>query len=447
MSEQPKIHEPVPESVLSDRAVALLKDLESPWRYNPGGFDNTFNKETRPDGIISFATAENYHIREKLVTFVQKNVQIPESSLTYGSAFNGGPFFPDLMASHINNYFSPYSPVKPEEIHVGSGLTGVNGMLGHVIGEVGDAILVSRPIYGRFELDFGISAGMKIVYADMLGVEPFQVAVVSRFEQALEKTKKAGIRVRALMITNPSNPLGHCYSKQTLEALLAFCQQNRLQLISDEVYALSVFSPPNCTSAPFTSVLSINTENLVDPNLVHVLYGMSKDFGAAGLKLGCLITRNKTLLRACRLLNRFSIPAGPCIAIANEILKRPDFVRSLIDLSQSQLLVGYQIVTSRLEAEGIPYYRGGNAGFFVYLDLTRYMSHWNDDKYVTEDKDFAMADHMKKHGVYFHPKEEHYEVPGWFRLVFASMPFDVLKIALDRLVTALKVLNIPVVGE
>lgn len=58
---------------------------------------------------------------------------------------------------------------------------------------------------------------------------------------------------------------------------MRFCQKHRLHLISDEIYALSVWHNADYPDAPgFTSVLSIDTEGLIDPSLVHVMWGMSK---------------------------------------------------------------------------------------------------------------------------------------------------------------------------
>jgi xeroderma pigmentosum group C-complementing protein len=83
-----------------------------------------------------------------------------------------------------------------------------------------------------------------------------------------------------------------------LEALLQFCHKYQIHLISDEVYALSVYDNDDPNSG-FVSVLSIDPVPLgVDPALVHVLYGMSKDFAAAGLRLGCLVSQNKRFLQA-----------------------------------------------------------------------------------------------------------------------------------------------------
>jgi 1-aminocyclopropane-1-carboxylate synthase len=69
-------------------------------------------------------------------------------------------------------------------------------------------IMTSRPYYGRFELDFGLKAGLKIVAADTPLETCLQPDVVNVFEKTLQKAAAEGIEVRALLIINPHNPLG-----------------------------------------------------------------------------------------------------------------------------------------------------------------------------------------------------------------------------------------------
>ena len=120
----------------------------------------------------------------------------------------GGPLFHISMATHLNEYFSPHAPVKTEHILSTAGLTPVHSLLAHSLGDPGQGILVSRPIYGRFELDFGNVAGLKIVYADMNGTDPFEVGVVDYYAQALNKASSEGTKICAILIVNPHNPLG-----------------------------------------------------------------------------------------------------------------------------------------------------------------------------------------------------------------------------------------------
>lgn len=204
----------------------------------------------------------------------------------------GGTQFHVAMAAHMNEYFNPHSPVKPEDILTATGLTAIHEMLGLALGDPGDGVLVSRPIYGRFELDFGNTAGLKIVYADMEGVDTFAPETIGQYQKALGAATEKGVRIRFLMIVNPHNPLGmsksyrrlehveltvvgRCYSEATLKQLMKFCQKNNIHMISDEVYALSVYDTGS-DLPEFTSALSINTESLIDKDRLHILYGMSK---------------------------------------------------------------------------------------------------------------------------------------------------------------------------
>ena len=58
---------------------------------------------------------------------------------------------------------------------------------------------------------------------------------------------------------------------------MKLCQKYQIHLLSDEIYALSVWSnPENVDAVEFTSILEIETEGLIDRNLTHVFWGLSK---------------------------------------------------------------------------------------------------------------------------------------------------------------------------
>ena len=161
----------------------------------------------------------------------------------------------------------------------------------------GDGILLGQPIYGAFNGDLQVPSNCQLIYTPFHGDDPFSVQAVDRYEQIFLQAREKGVSIKALLICNPHNPLGRCYPRETLEALMRLCQMYQIHLISDEVYALSVYGEDS--SGGFVSILSIDPAPLgVDPALIHVLYGMSKDFAAAGLRLGCLISQNEKFLQA-----------------------------------------------------------------------------------------------------------------------------------------------------
>jgi aspartate/methionine/tyrosine aminotransferase len=67
-----------------------------------------------------------------------------------------------------------------------------------------------------------------------------------------EGAQREGVTVRAVLLCNPCNPLGDVYSPEKMKELLAFCAENRLHCVVDEIYAHSVFAP----SASFVSAIS-----------------------------------------------------------------------------------------------------------------------------------------------------------------------------------------------
>jgi aspartate/methionine/tyrosine aminotransferase len=58
---------------------------------------------------------------------------------------------------------------------------------------------------------------------------------------------------------------------------MKLCTKNGLHLICDEIYALSVWDNPRLPNAPkFKSILSMEIAELMNPSMVHVVWGLSK---------------------------------------------------------------------------------------------------------------------------------------------------------------------------
>lgn len=201
------------------------------------------------------------------------------------------------MVKLVTTYFHPAFSITVDQIIFTSGVTSLNSMCAMCLTDPGDGILLGQPIYGAFNGDLQVPSNCQLIYTPFHGDDPFSVQAVDRYEQIFLQAREKGVSIKALLICNPHNPLGRCYPRETLEALMRLCQMYQIHLISDEVYALSVYGEDS--SGGFVSILSIDPAPLgVDPALIHVLYGMSKDFAAAGLRLGCLISQNEKFLQA-----------------------------------------------------------------------------------------------------------------------------------------------------
>ncbi|GKZ21050.1 hypothetical protein AbraCBS73388_006699 [Aspergillus brasiliensis] len=414
--------------MLSSRGSNNAQLHKIPWRY---ALPHEYDKETNPTGMISFALAEHAPMRAEIANYINTKVEFNVASVAYGSGNDAIVRLRRAVATHLDNLLEPIAPIGPEEVVVASGVTAIGSMLGFTLAEPGDGILISRPAYGRFELDYGVEAGVQMVYANTTAEEAFAPSVVEKYELALRDAQSNGVQIRALLLVNPHNPVGRCYPVETLTEILKFCNKHQLHLISDEVYASCIFDSGDPSAVPFTSILSLSTPELINPDLVHLLYGFSKDFASGGLHLGFLVTQNKPLRQSCNAI----LASTAAITIGTTILEDQDFLRNFTAKSQQSLASTYRIATSTLDRECVRYIKGGNAGFFIYIDLSPYLP--RDSGNSTTPPEFTLAQKFVNAGVFLHPCEEHGKVPGWFRLVFAQEE-DVLREGLRRMIGVLK---------
>ncbi|WYZ38183.1 hypothetical protein EsH8_III_000097 [Colletotrichum jinshuiense] len=422
-------------AMLSPRAARTASALHRPWRF---ARSQTYSPEN-PSGLISFATASNPLVYEDLAALAARVPLLPDT-FSYGYSTAGGTRLRAAVASHLNLTFGPHAPLTGDDVQLASGATAVQCVLAFALASPGEGILTSRPVYGRFELDFGNEMGVQVVYADTTPETAFRPDVVDAFEAALRESNARGVRIRAVMIVNPNNPLGRCYPRETLVRIMQFCNAHRIHLVSDEIYGLSVFSSPSSSSQGeqlpgFTSVLSIDPAGVIDPDLLHVEYGLAKDFAAAGLRLGALVSRNRALHESFSSVVRFHSPAGPSVALAIAIFEDRAWHDGFISTSRARIAAAYEFATAGLRALGVRYLEA-NAGFFVYVDLSPWLPPASPAYESDQEREFALAEGILDKGVFLHPGEEHSAAPGWFRLVYTQQQ-DIIGEGLRRLGEAL----------
>lgn len=301
---------------------------------------------------------------KEVSAFANTKIQITPSTFTYGEGPWGSKRLRTAMANHMNNYFHPFSRVQPDDLVFANGITSLFDSFAHAIASPNNGILISRPCYQAFPADFGAKAGLQCVFVSFGPTDQFSVSCIQHYEDALLEARKQGISIRALLLCNPHNPLGRCYPLETIEAVMQLCNKYSLHLLADEVYALSVFKP---SSTPFTSVLSFDTTLYISPEYLHVVYGMSKDFAAGGLRLGCLYSRNKALMDAVSAVSQFSWSGPLAQLFATQMLEDEDWKTGFLAQSKRVLKERYEKCTNILHGYDIEYSPGSNAGFFVWV--------------------------------------------------------------------------------
>ncbi|KAG9847514.1 PLP-dependent transferase, partial [Aureobasidium melanogenum] len=418
------------EATLSERGRAMAQtSLKA--RLQPI-LSNVYHPQDNPNGIVDMGTAENHIMTKDVSDFANTKIRTTPRTFTYGEGPWGSKRLRTAMADHMNKYFHPVSAIQPDELVFANGITSLCELFGYAIASPNDGILISRPSYQAFPADFGAKAGLKCVFVSFGTTDQFSVSAIANYETTLLKARKQGISIRALLLCNPHNPLGRCYPLATIKAVMQLCKKYELHLFADEVYALSVF---DSSFVPFTSVLSFDSSSYISPEYLHVVYGMSKDFAAGGLRLGCLYSRNQALMEAISAVSQFSWSGPVSQLFAARMLEDEEWKTGFLAKSRSVLKERYEKCTSILEEYGIEYSPGSNAGFFLwvnfhpFLDIPAYKDEWTAEE--------ALAAKMEDNDVYITKGSLlQAEQAGWFRIIFTQED-DVMEEGFKRLFNAI----------
>ncbi|RKK91473.1 hypothetical protein BFJ71_g10839 [Fusarium oxysporum] len=244
---------------ISPRGVGFLPDA-------PKFFDvlnDLWDPETNPEGIVNLGLAEN--------------LRAEPHALTYGDGFTGSKLLKEAFCQLLNDYFNPRIPVLPSHLTITPGVGNAIECCAWSLFNSQDQVLIGRPYWTAFNYIFGIRAGVQVREVSFNGTDPFCLEAINEYEKEYIQAQKEGKCVQAILLCSPHNPLGRCYSKRVLIAYMRLCGKLGLHLIVDEIYALSVFENPEMDDpVPFTSILSLSAEGLMDPRKVHVQWGFSK---------------------------------------------------------------------------------------------------------------------------------------------------------------------------
>ncbi len=147
----------------------------------------------------------------------------------------------------------------------------------------GDEVLLVEPFYTNYQA-FANMAGLHLRALPTRGEDGFHLPAREAWERARTP------RTRMVLLCNPNNPTGTVYSGEELRTVAEFCREHGLFLVADEVYRELVFDGRKHASA---LSLAGFEENVV------VVDSLSKRYSACGIRLGCLVTRNRELHGAC----------------------------------------------------------------------------------------------------------------------------------------------------
>lgn len=243
-------------------------------------------------------------------------------------------------------------------------------------------------------------------------------------ETALQQAKSSKTKVKGLILTNPSNPLGTILDRATLKDLLSFINEKRIHLVCDEIYAGTVFNKPE-----FVSIAEIIEEdNKCNRDLVHIVYSLSKDMGFPGFRIGIVYSYNDDVVNCARKMSSFGLVSTQTQHLIAAMLSDEMFVEKFVTENRERLGSRHEVFTQGLAQVGIGNLNG-NAGLFLWMDLRKLLKQPTFEAEMELWK--SVINNVKLSippGSSFHCSE-----PGWFRVCYVNMDDETMKVALQRI--------------
>nr|KAG5711240.1 hypothetical protein BaRGS_004884 [Batillaria attramentaria] len=338
----------------------------------------------------------------------QHVLNAPNPLVKYSQRVGGDPYHPDKNPKgYIDLGLAENrlcEDLTTEKLIVASGTTAILDTLAFSLAEPGEYIMVPAPYYYRIKNDFEDRAGVQVLEVPLSSKAGFELTVKS-FEIVFTLARRQGKRVRGLLIINPNNPLGDVYTEQFLIELLHFACKHGLHVISDEIYAQSVFDK----DTKFHSILSLP---LPDPQRVHFLWG---DLGLSGYRCGVLYTCNTHVLNFAEAVGIFHQTPPLIQRRLEHILTDTHWLdHEYFPALHKRLANLYKAACARLASLGVDVHPG-KAGIFIWADFSPFLAEMT---FAAEHQLFLRFLEAR---VYTLPGKASYSPsPGWFRIIFAS---------------------------
>ncbi|BBN13559.1 protein MpACS [Marchantia polymorpha subsp. ruderalis] len=420
---------------VAKRALAVVNDDKHVEAYYMGWHEaqsNPYDAVQNPGGCIQLGLSENTLSLDLLDDWFSTHSTAPALELEnvlnfkaiagYPDVYHGLLIFRNLMANFMNELYGGAVSFDPEKMVITTGATSAIEILAFCLADPGDVFLVPAPYYPGFERDIRFRSQVDLVPVPSFSSDGFAVTRAA-LEQAFEDAVSRGRKVKAVLMTSPSNPLGMTYSRDQLSVILDFIGQKDMHLICDEIYAGSVFG-----TTEFISIAELVMPPRVDPNRVHIIYGLSKVLGIPGFRVGLLYSWNSLVLDAAKKLTRFSSVPTLTQQILISLLSDTHFLRLFLSENLKRLQQRWRLVSHGLQEAGLEFVNC-TAGFFCWVNIGKVAS------VQTKEQELELwSKLLHVEGLNVTPGSAcQCSEPGWFRLCFAYVDDQTMSVALDRI--------------
>ncbi|MEO0570446.1 MAG: pyridoxal phosphate-dependent aminotransferase [Bacteroidota bacterium] len=163
--------------------------------------------------------------------------------------------------------------------------TGGSEALSFTMGAImdnGDEIIIPEPFYANYN-GFAEANGVNVVPIPSSIESNFSLPPITEFEE------KITTRTKAILVCNPGNPSGYLYTHEEILQLVELVKKHDLFLVADEVYREFAYDNKKHFSI------------LQEPNMEQhaiMVDSVSKRYSMCGARIGCIVSRNDTVMGA-----------------------------------------------------------------------------------------------------------------------------------------------------
>ncbi|MCL6590325.1 MAG: pyridoxal phosphate-dependent aminotransferase [Firmicutes bacterium] len=281
-----------------------------------------------------------------------------------------------------------------------------------VICEPGDEVIIPAPYWVSYSEQVNMT-GAKPVLVPTTEASGFKMSA-AQFKAAITP------RTAALILNSPSNPTGTVYTRDELEAIAAVAVENKILVVSDEIYERLIYEGVH------TSIASLGPEI---KELTVIINGLSKTFSMTGWRIGYAVGDAK-IIKAMGDLQSHSTsnPVTFCQAASVLALRQPP-VEIVAEMIQEFKSRRDYMVTRLNQMPGISC-RKPEGAFYVFPNISGLIGKELGGKKITDSDIFAEA-LLEKGKVAVVPGSG-FGAPEFIRLSYATSMEQIQK-GLDRI--------------
>ncbi|KAF7820708.1 putative aminotransferase ACS12 [Senna tora] len=417
---------------VSSLASDIAKPDESPYYI---GLDRAskdpYDRLNNPDGIVQLGLSDNTLCLDLIEKWMSVNlkesllgtddVTLSMNGIAAYQPFDGLEELKVAMSNLMSQAMGGSTKFDPSNIVLTCGATPAIEILTFCLADHGNALLVPTPYYPGFDRDVKFRTGVDIIPVHCRSTDNFTLSIIA-LEQAYSQARKRGVKVRGILLCNPSNPVGNLLSQDTLYGLLDFAQEKNIHIISDELYAGSTYG-----SEKFVSLAEILDSEYIDKSRVHIIYGLSKDLALPAFRVGAIYSFNESVLAAAKKLTRFCSVSAPTQRLVTSMLSDERFIQEYLGTNLKRIRELHEEFEAGLNKLGIKCAKS-SAGLYCWADMSGLIRPYSERGELDLWKKFLSISKINiTPGSACHCIE-----PGWFRICFTTLTLEDIPLIIER---------------